>query len=200
MDRIYNGYRNNNAFYRDSYRRSNLGSEHSLMVNSERLFAALPSFDMRLEHNANYSQTLEFVLDGTPAGGSAADKVVVQLSSSKSTTFIYDENRGRYAVEQHGRRHIDGNNNEQLHSVNVLVLKTHISGIPGDDAGRRRIDTVGSGTGYFINGGRYVEINWSRASNDDQFRYTLTDGSTLQLGRGNSYICIIPLDSDVRFE
>ena len=57
------------------------------------------------------------------------------------------------------------------------------------------MNLVGSGTGYFCNGGKYVEIKWERADRNDNFHYTLTDGTPLALGVGKTFISIAPLDS-----
>jgi len=169
------------------------------MANGEGLSKVLPNLNLRLEHN-NFSMPVEFVADGTPSGGSDANKVFVTFSAAKSTTFTYDGSSKRYGVEQYGRADIDGNNNTQIKATNLFVIKTRIVIIPGDGAGRREIDTTGTGTGYFINGGQYVEINWHRASHDVPYSFTLKDGSPLMLGRGNSYVCIVPLDQTIRFE
>jgi len=73
------------------------------------------------------------------------------------------------------------------------------AGVPGERAGRLNITTTGTGTGYFVCGGEYVEINWSRANESSQFIYTLTDGSELVLGQGKTYICLIRNNMNVEF-
>ena len=193
------GPRGRNIFFRDAGRRSQLGSEHSLMTSGERIANEIDTFGFRLEHRDNFEQPFQFVEDGTPAGGADANRVVVTFSAAKSTTFVYDSNTGRYYIEQFDRAHIDAGNNTQLSVTNVIVIRTTIVGIPGDDAGRQRTTTEGSGTGYFINGGRVVEINWRRDSLNDPFTFTLADGSPLFLGIGRSYICIIPTNQTVNF-
>ena len=57
------------------------------------------------------------------------------------------------------------------------------------------MELTGSGTGYFFTGGKYVEINWTRADRADNFHYTLKDGTPLNLSGGKTWISIAPLDS-----
>ena len=95
---------------------------------------------------------------------------------------------------------MDGNDSTQLSVTNILVLRTRVSMIPGDGYGRRDIVTLGSGSGYFICGGKYIEIEWSREDNSSQYIYTLEDGSELVLGQGQTYICLIGNDSEVDFD
>ena len=194
------GPRGRNIFFRDSARRSRLGSEHSLMTSGERITDEIEDLGFRLQHESDYEHSLEFVEDGTPAGGSTANRVTVTFSGAKTTTFVFNSEQNRYDLEQFGRPHLDANDDTQLSVTNVIVIRTSITGIPGDDAGRRRIVTEGSGTGYFINGGRYIEINWTRESLSDPFSFTLLDGSPLMLGVGRTYICIIPTNESVVFE
>jgi hypothetical protein len=94
-------------------------------------------------------------------------------------------------MRQYNRAYIDGNNNEAPDFTNLLILKTSVTIMSGCRARTRNIATTGSGEGYFVNGGRYIEINWSRPDYSDQFTYSLRDGSELKLGIGRTYICFI---------
>ena len=51
---------------------------------------------------------------------------------------------------------------------------------------------IGSGTGYFVTGGEYVPIKWSRSDISSCFTYTLEDGTALNLSRGTTYVGVIP--------
>jgi hypothetical protein len=81
--------------------------------------------------------------------------------------------------------------------TNVIVIKTDVDPL---DGGRVWVETTGTGTGYFINGGKFVEINWHRDNMDIQFSFTLKDGSPLMMGQGNTYICLIPINQYVQFD
>ena len=130
----------------------------------------------------------------------ATDFTVSFRRSSKTTSFKYSESESLYYLDQQGGNYVDGNDSTQVSVTNVLILRTDISNIRGDNAGRLDTRTTGSGSGYYVNGGKYIEITWSRAGEPDQFRYTLTDGTELILGQGKSYICLISENAEIDFE
>ena len=185
------------VYYRDQHRRSSMGSEHSLVTSGSRIMQHFPTYDIRFEHPDGYERALSFADDGAPAGGSPALDFSVSFSSSKTTSFKYNEDDKLYYLRQYDRDYIDGNDNTQLAFTNVLILRATVSRVRGDTEGRLDIVTKGSESGYFVCGGKYVEINWARADDESQFSYTQADGSELVFGRGKTYICIVPKDSNV---
>ena len=62
------------------------------------------------------------------------------------------------------------------------------------------VDTTGTGTGYFACNGQIVEINWSRATVNDPFTFTLTNGNPVTFGVGATYIGVIPTGATVDWE
>ena len=187
-------------FYRDRQRSQTMLFEHTLVTSGELISRWLPTYNFRLEHPDGYKPNLTFAEDGTPPGGSPAEDFTVRFSSGKSTTFSYLADQKLYYLGQFGKSYKDGNDDTQLSFTNVLILKTSVANIPGDSEGRLRIATTGSGTGWFICGGEYIEIEWSRNDVSSQFEYTLKDGTELVFGQGKTYICIVPLATTMAFE
>ena len=186
-------------FWRDPDRRKNNGYEHSLVTSDEKILDYLGKGKIPTEHEDGWNYLQAFKEDGTPAAGETAEHVKVRFSSYKTGTFDYDAGTGKYLVGQYGKEHIDGSTGDQVSAANVLVLKTSISVL--DSAGRLRVQTTGEGEGLFFCGGKGVPIRWSRKDRNSAFSYTLEDGSSLALGQGNSYVCIIsPKTSTVEYE
>jgi len=186
-------------FFRDRLRVPGMRFEslHSVVITNDRVMRWFPEYDFPLIHDESFDQGLFFVEDGTPVNGERAEEIAVKFSSHRTTGFIYDPAEKVYHMRHFNRDFIDANNDEKPAFTNVLVIKTSIRGLPGDSDGRRDVTTIGAGEGYFINGGRYIEINWSRADKDAPYVYTNKDGSLLELGRGKSYICIISTSTDM---
>ena len=61
-------------------------------------------------------------------------------------------------------------------------------------------ESVGQGQGYFACEGKIIPIIWNRETNESPFTFTLTDGTPLEQGIGNSYIAMATLDSEVIWE
>ena len=143
---------------------------------------------------------LYFVDDATPPEGFDADEVVVRITSGKSTSFFYDPQERAYYMRQYNRDFVDANDDSRPVFTNIVILKTSVTPIRGDDSGRLDVVTVGRGEGYFISGGKYIEINWSRRSESDQFVYTRRNGAPIDFGVGKTFICITPTNLDATFE
>lgn len=182
-------------FWRDQNRMKNNGYEHSVLTNGEKIAENFPNYNFRKEHETGYSLGYTFVSDGTP-DGDTANKVTVNFSSSKSTTFTYDQATGKYLAEEYGKAFVDGNDQSQVAVTNVIVLKTRCKAY--DDYGRLEVDLSGfSGEGWFACGGKYIPIRWSKKDLNSPICYTLEDGSVLDLQAGNSYVGIIPLSNSI---
>ena len=197
-----NGPYGGTMFWRDAQRRKTAGFEHSLFTSDSRISDLLSGAlaAKRQTHEEGYSLPLTFAQDGTPADGQTANTVRVKFSNNKTGVFTYDAAQGAYLVSQHGAPYVDGNTDEQVAVTNVLVVMTDISVIPKDKEGRLDVDLVGSGSGWFACGGKYVPITWSKASPTAPLTYSTADGQPLTLGVGSSYINIIDRDDPVTFE
>jgi len=172
---------------------------HAVVTTGERLMLWLPEYSFRLMHEDNYEQSLSFTADAVPQNGSTANEATIRYSGARSTTFSYNQAQNAYTVRYGNNDFIDANDNSRPSFTNILVLKTSVSLIPGDNSGRLNVNTTGSGTGYFINGGKYIEINWTRANQSVPFTYTLSNGTPFDFGVGKTYICIVPTNQDTTF-
>ena len=177
-------------FWRDRDRISghHYDLEHSLLTSGEAVSKMLSAQGLT-GHSSGYAYQMTFTDDGTPAGGSAASTVTVTFSNYKTGVFRYDPASGLYKVEEYGQPYIDGNDNSQVAVTNLLVLQAVCTVV--DDAGRIDVD-LSSGSGWFACGGKMIPIVWEKGGADQQLRYAQADGSPLALGRGKSYVCIIP--------
>ena len=83
-----------------------------------------------------------------------------------------------------------GATGEAVPFTNLLILSADMKTV--DSYGRLAVDLIGSGTGYFVTGGKYVPIKWARSDINSCFTYTLEDGTALNLSRGTTYVGVIP--------
>lgn len=170
--------------------------EHSLVTSGEAIAAMLAQQGLE-EHSQGYAYQAVFADDATPPGGRSAVTVTVPFSTYKTGVFRYDEAAGTYLVEEYGQPYVDGNDGSQVSVTNLLVLQATCTVV--DDAGRVDVD-LSSGKGWFACGGRIIPINWEKGGPENQFRYTTETGSPLTLGRGRSYVCVIPTSKTVTAE
>lgn len=180
-------------FFRDPVRAKNFGYEHSLMITAKGIkqMAKINSFETELESiPANFS----FAQPGMSVALNGGRSVHVTLAYSKyqQVQFIYSASTGTYYRYQFGdKAHLDAENGEHLNFKNLFVLFTQSKKIEGDTEGRLDIETVGSGTGYYITGGKYAEIKWVRDSETGEIRFTTSSGMPQTINRGTSFITLV---------
>ena len=187
------------AFYRDPDRMQ-YGLEHSLFSIGAKLIEAAEDQGFSLTHEAGaYDYGLTF---SDAADSQCADEALyasIGFNSFKTTDFEYNEDDGLYYAFEYGSEYMDDEYGVQMTFKNLLFLETDVSVI--DDVGRLRVRTTGTGEGWFVCGGKCVEITWERESNTEPFRYYLADGTPLELGVGSTYIGVRPgYGSSVAFE
>lgn len=182
-------------FYRDPTRMK-YGSEHSLFTTSDKVVEYTSKLGYESKHDGAFDYGLEFA--ETPDMGSssaAAASVNVSFEGIKDTSFTYQSDTGLYAAAELGSDLIDGTTGETVKFKNLLVLYADTKIL--DDYGRRAVDLEGTGTGHFICNGVTVPIKWSHEGTGSCFKYTLADGTPLQLAVGKSYIAIVPTGSTI---
>jgi len=166
---------------------------HSCVTSGASLSQWLPGYDIRRTHEFNFRQRLSFTNDPIPHGHSATE-IGIEFSAAKDSLFIYEESQNIYYMAQFDSFFTDANNGAPVTFSNILILEMPIADLVGhgEGAGRQDMSTVGSGTGYFMSAGRGVRIIWHRLDKSSQFVYTYENGQEIELGRGKTYIGIVP--------
>ena len=152
---------------------------------------------MKLTQPADKEYYLEFVDDGTP-DGEAATEININFrceGSNKKTTMKYDPALDKYVFWQYQQEMRDVLTDEPEAFTNVIVMDTKVA----KEGIYHVADFVKGGTGWYANGGQLIPIQWSCDGEDQPFRYSTLDGEPLQMGRGNTYVAIAPIGSDVNW-
>jgi len=190
---------NSDMCWRDKNRIKNNGYEHSVFTSGERIMNKLEKKNVRMTRKSGYGSAFNFSNDATYSGDDAT-KVTARFSSYKTGTYTYDGASGLYRIGQYGQSHVDALYNQQLAFKNIFVLRMNSYVIKGDEAGRLRFESTGSGKGqYFVNG-TATDITWKRDSKSAPFRLYTKDGKELPVVPGDSYVAIVPLDAEVTVE
>lgn len=186
------------TFYRDPTRMK-YGTEHSLFTTSDKVLACTESLGYDTKHSGTFDYGLDFT-ESPDLGASAASAATVNVSFEgiKDTSFTYNSGTGYYTGKQYNTDLIDGTTSEAVQFKNLLVL--YADGKVLDDYGRRAFDLDGTGTGHFIVNGKTVPIKWSHSGTGSCFKYTLEDGTPLELGVGKTYIAIVPTGSTITMQ
>ena len=185
------------AFYRDEWRRSNRGYEHSLMTTGEKLLqsAVNHGYDTTME-NIDYG--FHFTAEPMTAGEDASQLTIWFYQNGKKTVMDYDAATGLYAMTQHGAASVDGNDDSPITFRNIVVLTadTHVK----DQKGHLETQMTGTGEGWYARDGKLIPITWSRESNADHYVYTDEQGNPVSFGIGKTYVAIVPDGSPFSFK
>jgi len=182
------------TFWRDEWRWTNMGYEHSMMTNGAEIINGIEFKGYRTELDENQVPMFNFYDENTDNKivGSPASHVHMKSTSIQTVDFVYNEETGEYLRYQYdGMPHVDGTTGEQLSVKNVLILFTEIDVIPGDEAGRLTVGTVGSGQGYYITNGKRKVVNWSREDKTSTMHIEYRNGDELILNSGKTFICVV---------
>ncbi len=198
INQKYNG----KYFYRDQYRLdAGYAREHTLFTTGQDLLDCIAAKGYSMEQTYDPAFLPTFSEDATPDGVSGKQiSVRFNTSGGKTTRMTYHSDDGFYYGEQQWGDRIEPFADETLGETvpfrNVFLLYVAISSPNG-----RHIFTqqTGEGDGYFACGGKIVPIKWHRASLDEPFTFTLTDGTPLVQGIGKTYVAILPIGSPTQF-
>lgn len=164
--------------------------EHTLVTDGKTITENAQ--DNGVDMAVSYTYPQKFGDNSQVNGGIKAEKITVPFSSYKTTSFEYNEKEKTYVVSQFGEEMYDSTYDVHNTAENVLVLNVNSYLIDDEHV---NLDLVGTGEGYYINGGKAIKIKWSKADSDSLLKYTTEDGSELIMKAGRQYVCCIPLSN-----
>ncbi len=192
MDGIYFS----TPFYRNKERQKNMGQEHSMMTDGERLVKGIEEKGYRTTSDAK--QPFCFGEDNAPVVNAEADSVKLKYSYYVTAEFAYDDKTKTYFKSQFGEPHIDANNDKQLEFTNVILLYANQYQVPGDTEGRLAVEFVGEGEGVYITHGGAKDITWKRDSRTSSYTlYDAYNGKELIINPGKTYVGIPPIGAEL---
>ncbi len=128
----------------------------------------------------------------------SARTVTIPYSNSQERSYTYDEANGYYLRYMNQKPHLDKTTNEQLHYKNIIIEQVSNSTL--DSYGRQDLDTTGKGNGYYITNGYALPIFWTKNQRSGKTEYTYSDGKSVKVNDGNTFIQIQPITRKATFE
>ncbi len=133
------------------------------------------------------------VLDETYAGYTY-DATLIDLPFPHNGSWLdYNADTGLYEYSEYGAAHLDGEDNERLAFTNVIIQKCTFAQL--DENGYLVFNILAENMpGYYITGGKAIDITWNKLSETDITRYYDGTGQQITLNTGKTYIAIVPDD------
>lgn len=193
------------CFYRDEERKTTMGYEHSLMTDGTRIANAIKFKKYNTEVYSYFQSSFRFVdyyaNETNPmTGGETAKHVIIHYNTSHFPQYIYNSLTNTYKRYQYnGIAHIDAATGETLEFTNILILSLpHTS--RNDEKNHIDVDTVGSGDGWYVSGGKAIKIKWEKKNLDIPMVLYNADGTLLKMNCGKTFVNIVPTYSFSKIE
>ena len=154
----------------------------------------IKNFTKRVKYRTTTEKTPVFSynnVDQKLSNGTIAEKINIKYSYY-TCGYKYDTKTGMYLRFRKGLPQMERVSGKQLRAKNIIIQFTGNYTLKGDTAGRQNVNTVGSGSGYFITGGKSIKISWSKVSRSAQTKYTDVKGNPIKLNQGQTWVQITP--------
>ena len=186
------------GFWRD--RSLGLGTEHTAFTSMENINQQVSKKGYRTTTDVSpvfhYSTVdVDLASHGTVM---SANRVYIDYSGSRNTSFDYDPINKVYYRSQNEIAHKDYITGNQYTAKNIITYQVRNYSL--DSYGRQALDNIGSGKGYYITNGQAVEITWEKKSRGEKTVYRYMDGTEIELNDGNTYVEIQPLGRTLTIE
>lgn len=184
----------NDVFWRDS---TYTKSWHTAYASIEKIM----KFSDNTKKYRNTSKVSNFKKNAIDKEieGQAALKITLPYAGFYKASYEYDAETKTYKRYINGAGHIT-QGQTHLAPKNIIIQKTSNHTIAGDTSGRQDVQTVGSGEGYFVTGGKMAKITWSKPDRKSKTTYKFENGEEIYLNPGQTFIQIIPPSMDMAVE
>lgn len=161
-------------------------------TNANLLNTAFSSSDIEMQiskevklpfiHNDYFANEIE--------NSNIAKNISVIYSSASITEFIFSEERGTYILQKNGVACKDLLTNTNHEFKNCFILFADSVTYEGVNGEQTVINTIGEGSGFYFTNGSCTKIKWESDA-DGTLRFLNTEGSTLTINRGTSYVAYV---------
>ncbi len=127
-------------------------------------------------------------------------KISIPYGLGYDVGFIFDPQTGTYLRTVAKHPMFDRETKAELRVANVLIQYAHWWQTYEDRILESRIDLVGTGAISLFTGGRRIDGRWSRADAKSQTIFTDSDGHSLELRPGLTWVNIVPSDRSIQVE
>ena len=171
------------------YRSDDMIAPHDVIVRAHKLVEqrsniAAPEPAFKFTRGGEVPSAVEF--------GKPAKRLVASFSTLNSPSWKYDAASGKYLRFQAGGEKDVDYTGAQLSAVNVIA---QMVGESSEFGYVPRALVVGRGVAWISTGGKTVQAKWVKRNRNDMTVFTLKSGEEIHLGRGRTWVELIPTTS-----
>lgn len=175
-------------------------SPHNVVSSIEKILKIAERKDYNLESKKksvlNYT-TEKIELDN----GLDANSITIPYSNSYKVTYKYDEETERYTRGYNKTTQKDWTTKELVTTKNIIITFAKNSTLnDGTKKDRQNLSNIGNLDGYYITNGKAIKIKCYKSSREKQTLYKDLDGNEIKINDGNTFIQIVPINSNIEIE
>ncbi len=125
------------------------------------------------------------------AKGKKAKNITLPFSAYSTCQLKYDAKKKVYKKYEYKKKHMDTYYKKQLTFKNVIVQLVEESNIDRNGYQTMKLEN-NSGKGYYLTGGKKVNITWEKNEKEKTMVYKAADGQILSINPGKTYIAVYP--------
>lgn len=130
-----------------------------------------------------------------------ANTITIPYSSSYKVIYEYDKETKSYTRKYNQTIQKDWTTKESVTTKNIMITFAKNTTLnDGTDKGRQTLANIGTLDGYYITNGKYQKIKCYKSSRDSQTIYKDLDGNEINVNDGNTFIQIVPINTNVAIE
>jgi len=140
---------------------------------------------------------LDFSKEEVTPDGDECTAVDFRYSGGYRVGYTYNSKEGVYERSVNGKPHMS-QTDKVLTAKNIIIYNVSNSDLnDGQNKGRQNLNNTGSGEGWYISMGKAQKITWSKNSRSEKTIYKDSDGNTLTVNPGLTFIQIVPKENSI---
>ncbi|MFZ5352875.1 MAG: DUF3048 domain-containing protein [Bacillota bacterium] len=169
------------------WRSKDRSAPHNLYTSTKLMREVIAT---KKKENSPAPQYFSFNNEFTGLDGKAVKGISIRYDKNYVPSFEYDESNKLFYRMINGKNDIDKETGEKISTVNIIVEMVGVKVL--DDVGRLEVSNIGKGRGYYMTGGKLIEVEWSKSSRKSKTVYKDLKGNEIKLNTGNTWIQIVP--------
>ncbi len=141
-------------------------------------------------NNKTAPEYFKFSEEFTDLDGKATDAISFIYSKNYIVGYEYDEKDKLYYRKINGVRLKDKESGTEIATTNIIVEKTTSKVL--DKVGRLEVENLGKNRGYYLTGGKLIEIEWSKSDRSAKTFYKDLKGNEIVMNKGVTWIQVVP--------
>lgn len=190
--KLYNATETSELSKRTMTRVKDRVAPHNLFL----LPAKIQSQHLKLSAPALWQQFTEDESKVSTIEGKPVSTVTARFPNTKAV-WNFDAKTNLYVRSQDGKKQIDKGTKLAETAVNLILIYVKIDRSEPDPIYGNVPRTVvnGKGKGYYVHGGKIIDILWSKADRVSPQVFTNLEGERITMAKGNTWVELVPTDA-----